>query len=864
MTPDQWERVKEVFDATVEQSPERRSEHLAAACSGDEALRSEVERLLGEHDRAGGFLENSVNAITALRHLANGQEILEANQVIAGRFRIVSFIAHGGMGVVYKAEDTRLPRWVALKFLPAAVAGDPQALARFRREAEAASALNHPHICTIHDFVESDGQAFIVMEYLEGSTLEDMIGGDHLVADGSRAGAQQTASLSSGALLRIAQEIADALGAAHAQGLIHRDIKPSNIFVTTRGQAKILDFGLAKMAPPAGMTPKGEAARSISLENLATPSAAMGSLFYMSPEQARGEQLDARSDLFSFGAVLYEMASGRQAFPGDSSAHVLDAILNGTPVPASHFNPDLPSRFEQIINKALEKDRELRYQSATDLLRDLANVRVWTIRHGGRLQWTRPALRLIRGTAIGVVAGALLTIGLKALKVDFGLSRAPSGKGAVSTLVLGAALPTTTDFTVGGTVSGLAGAGLVLQDNGADNLAVSANGPFSFTTALANGTAYNVTVLTQPANPTQTCSVTSGSGKVTDGVVNSLAVTCVTSPMQTFRFLTTRMTTVRVDHTATLLPNGQVLLTGGCSNSTALNTAEMYNPTTHTFTALSAAMTTARIGHTATLLPTGQVLIAGGFNHLATEAPLDTAELYDPVANTFTALTATMTTGREQQAATLLPNGQVLITGGWNRSHNALSSAELYNPAADTFTALTATMTSGRVAHTSTLLPDGQVLIAGGSLIYGANTLNTAELYDPVANTFTALSATLTALRGGHTATLLPSGQVLIAGGFRLADRFGTVLNTAELYNPKAKTFTPLTATMTTIREFAAAALLSNGLVLITGGSPDGSRAFSTATNTAEVYEAPSCFECSASTSARSRRSSWQTSSRLR
>ncbi|MGO8788384.1 MAG: Kelch repeat-containing protein [Terriglobia bacterium] len=309
-----------------------------------------------------------------------------------------------------------------------------------------------------------------------------------------------------------------------------------------------------------------------------------------------------------------------------------------------------------------------------------------------------------------------------------------------------------------------------------------------------------------------------------------------------------------------LTPQGNTSYLKNLEVNIGLNTAELYNPTTQTFTALTATMTTARIGHTATLLPNGQVLIAGGFNNLASEAPLNSAELYDPVANTFTALTATMTTVREQQAATLLPNGQVLITGGWNSAHDALNTAELYNPTTQTFTAITPTMTSGRVAHTSTLLPNGQVLLTGGSSIYGVNTLNTAEVYDPVANTFTALTATMTALRGGHVAALLPTGQVLLAGGFSLSNGSGTVLNTAELYDLNANTFTALaatmtsahavaaatshpnatalTATMTTPREFAAAALLPNSLVLITGGSSNGSSAFSTGNNTAEVYEA--------------------------
>jgi hypothetical protein len=846
MTPDQWDRVKEIFDATVQHSPERQSEHLAAACNGDAAVRREVERLLAEHDWAGSFLERPVTAVAGLRHLADGQETLEPDRVIAGRFRIVSFLAHGGMGVVYKAEDTRLPRWVALKFLPDAVAGDPDALARFRREAQAASALNHPNICTIHDFVESDGQAFIVMEYLEGSTLEEMIGSDHLAADSRRASAKQVTALPSDTLLRIALEIADALGAAHANGLIHRDIKPSNIFVTTRGQAKILDFGLAKLAPDAGVTPAGEATRPISLQHLSAPSAAMGSLFYMSPEQARGGSLDTRSDLFSFGAVLYEMASGRRAFPGDSSAQVLDAILRRTPVPASKLNPDLAPRSEQIINKALEKDRELRYQSAADMVRDLNEVTEGATRQAVERRATRPALRRIRGAAIGVVAGILLAVGLLAVR---------------SVLIVTGKYPTTTTSRVGGTVSGLAGIGLVLQENGGDNLAVSADGPFRFAKTLAIGTAYSVTVLTQPS--TESCSVSNGRGTITGAAVNTVAVSCAAS---IFAALPATMTSARAGHTATVLPAGQVLIAGGINSLTpppVFNSAELYNPTTQTFTAINATMTSARYDHAASLLPNGQVLLTGGVN--SSGRVLDTAEVYDPVANTFTALKRTMTLGRRGHTATLLANGQVLIAGGVNniRYSAGLNTAEIYDPSAQTFTAVTATLVKRLVYHTATLLPDGQVFLAGGEEGngFGAD-LNATELYNPTAQTFTALSATMTTARFSHTATLLPNGQVLLAGGSLNgtggSNGQGTVLNTAELYDATANTFTALGApipsarevvagasqpaatalgvTMAAHREMAAAALLPNGQVLVTGGFTSSG----TALNTAEVYKSVS------------------------
>ena len=385
MTPDEWVKVQNLFHSVRGRKPEERAQFLRQACGGDEALEREIESLLVHEEQAVTFLETDdpgLSGETAESQVPAGEQI--------GPYKVLAFLEKGGMGEVYKARDVRLDRTVAIKFLPHAYVEEQDALERFQREVRAASALNHPRICTVHDLGDYQGRPFFVMEFLDGQSLRDRLAEKPLTIP---------------EVVDLGIQICDGLQAAHASGIIHRDIKPGNIFVTSGGQIKILDFGIAKIVTKphsaTAATITSETGVTVTGISVTRPGSLLGTVAYFSPEQARGEDVDSRTDIFSLGIVLYQMATGQHAFRGETAEELIDAISHQTPVKPSAVNPGVAASLERIILKALEKERPARYQSARDMLRDLNEVQQAGRRRSVRRAW------ITTGITVSALAAAV-------------------------------------------------------------------------------------------------------------------------------------------------------------------------------------------------------------------------------------------------------------------------------------------------------------------------------------------------------------------------------------------------------------------------------------------------------------------------
>ena len=397
LTPERWQKARDVLHEAMQMEKTDRSAFLDSQCASDPSLRIELNELLAAEGEIGSsFLEEPAIAQAASR--TDHTSVLPAGTKL-GPYVVQSLIGTGGMGEVYRARDTRLDRTVAVKVIPRSLSADPFRRQRFEREARAISALQHPNICTLYDIGSQDGTEYLVMEYLEGETLAERLLKGRLSLD-------QT--------VRYATEVADALDGAHRRGIVHRDLKPANIFITTHGEAKVLDFGLAKLDEPNASSNVTPDLAVTAPEALTSPGVAMGTVAYMSPEQARGDELDARTDIFSMGAVLYEMVTGKPAFPGKTTAIIFKAILDANPAPPTQVVPALPPQLDQIVEKALEKDRNLRYQHASDMRTDLQRLKrdtessaVGTVAVPPRMNrrlWLAISALVVLAIAIGILA----------------------------------------------------------------------------------------------------------------------------------------------------------------------------------------------------------------------------------------------------------------------------------------------------------------------------------------------------------------------------------------------------------------------------------------------------------------------------